>query len=142
MQVRIARRLSRRPGWGAIYGGLVIVGLVTVRFLHPLLRLAPPCTFYALTGLPCPSCGATRSAVFLAEGHWLDSLRVNPLFFGAYVALLLWAFAALSLAVSNRELRVTMSKWEKRALRIAAAVVVIANWLYLVLSHAVEHYSL
>ncbi len=142
MHVQITRRISGRPNWGAIYGTLVIVGLVAARFLRPLLRLAPPCTFHVLTGLPCPSCGATRSAVFLAEGRLIDSVRVNPLFFGGYVALLFWASAALCLTVSKRELLVTCTKGEKRALRIGAAGVVIANWLYLILSHAIEHYSL
>jgi hypothetical protein len=38
----------------------------------------PPCTFYWVTGLPCPSCGMTTSFSHLAHGSISDSLRANP----------------------------------------------------------------
>jgi hypothetical protein len=37
----------------------------------------PPCTFYATTGLPCPSCGMTTSFALLMHGDVLNSLRAN-----------------------------------------------------------------
>jgi hypothetical protein len=37
----------------------------------------PPCTFYYLTGLPCPSCGMTTSFALLVRGDVLHSLRAN-----------------------------------------------------------------
>jgi hypothetical protein len=37
----------------------------------------PPCTFYALTGLPCPSCGMTTSFALLVRGDVANSFRAN-----------------------------------------------------------------
>jgi hypothetical protein len=37
----------------------------------------PPCTFYASTGLPCPSCGMTTSFSLLMHGDVANSLRAN-----------------------------------------------------------------
>lgn len=37
----------------------------------------PPCTFYSVTGLPCPSCGMTTSFALLVRGDVWGSLRAN-----------------------------------------------------------------
>ena len=37
------------------------------------------CLFYKITKIPCPSCGATRSAMALLQGNWRDALYYNPL---------------------------------------------------------------
>ncbi|MCR4439653.1 MAG: DUF2752 domain-containing protein [bacterium] len=142
MRVHIEERRPRQPYLGLIYGGLVIAGLMALRLLRPLLQLASPCAFHSLTGVPCPSCGATRGAVFLANGRIADSLRVNPLFFVLYVALIFWGLGAMGLMLSRRSITVTLSKWEKRLLRIGLVCGIIANWLYLILSHATEHFSM
>ncbi|HEX4143155.1 MAG TPA: DUF2752 domain-containing protein [Pirellulales bacterium] len=39
----------------------------------------PPSLFWAVTGLPCPTTGGTRSLICLAHGDWAASLRWNPL---------------------------------------------------------------
>jgi hypothetical protein len=55
----------------------------------------PPCNFYSLTGLPCPSCGFTTSFSLLAHLDPLNSLRANSV--GALLAgfcfmVMPWAF--------------------------------------------------
>src|SRR4051812_33369576 len=37
----------------------------------------PPCTFYRVTGLPCPSCGMTTSFALLVRGDVANSARAN-----------------------------------------------------------------
>jgi hypothetical protein len=37
------------------------------------------CLFKNLTGMPCPSCGITRSIIQLYHGHFTESLLINPL---------------------------------------------------------------
>ncbi|MBC7186399.1 MAG: DUF2752 domain-containing protein [Calditrichaeota bacterium] len=142
MHVRIEKGRPRQAYLGLIYGGLVVAALTALRLLRPLLQLAPPCAFHSLTGVPCPSCGATRSAVFLAEGRIADSLRVNPLFFALYVGLILWGLGAMCLMVSRRNIVVALSRGEKRVLRIGVICGMFANWLYLIISHATEHFPL
>jgi hypothetical protein len=43
---------------------------------HTQLGL-PPCTFYQLTGIPCPSCGMSTSFALLVRANPLDSMRAN-----------------------------------------------------------------
>lgn len=37
------------------------------------------CLFKEVTGLPCPSCGTTRSLIALIHGHLQKALFINPL---------------------------------------------------------------
>lgn len=37
----------------------------------------PPCSFYALTGMPCPSCGFTTAFSLVAHGDLTGAMRVN-----------------------------------------------------------------
>jgi hypothetical protein len=59
----------------------------------------PPCTFYAVTGLPCPSCGMTTSFALLVRGDVGNSLRANAVgtllaLFG--LALIPWSLASVA----------------------------------------------
>lgn len=61
--------------------------------VHRQLGL-PPCTFYSLTGLPCPSCGMTTSFALLARGDLKGSLGANAagtVLAGFLIVLVPWA---------------------------------------------------
>jgi hypothetical protein len=54
----------------------------------------PACTFYTLTGLPCPSCGMTTSFALLMHGDLANSLRANAVGTGLalfWLALIPWS---------------------------------------------------
>lgn len=55
--------------------------MLAVGAVWPLLPVHPPstCPLLTLTGIPCPLCGMTRAVVAAEHGHWLASLRFNPL---------------------------------------------------------------
>jgi len=93
----------------------------------------PPCLFRQFLGWPCPTCGATRATLALAQGRWLAALQWNPLIILAYAAILIGAVTMISFAVMNRRLRsaqidavLTNSRWW-----LVGAVA--ANWIYLLL---------
>lgn len=48
-----------------------------------LLRL--PCPFFALTGLPCATCGMTRAWSAVFHGNLSDAFSFHPLFWAAPV---------------------------------------------------------
>jgi hypothetical protein len=60
----------------------------------------PPCTFYDLTGKPCPSCGMTTSFSLLMHGDVLNSLRANGV--GTLLALVLLVLIPWNLVCAAR----------------------------------------
>jgi hypothetical protein len=127
---------------GALIG--IALGLVTVfgiaAWLNPYdeqgrarrsethLQLGlPPCTFRALTGVPCPSCGMTTSFALLMHGDLENSLRANAV--GTLLALFGLAVIPWSLA----------SVWCKRPLGIVslehATIWIVVIFVVLLLTH-------
>jgi hypothetical protein len=94
-------------GWfraGIVVAAALLIAVFTIAFwlnpyeedgrarrqeTHRQLGL-PPCTFKALTDLPCPSCGMTTSFALLVRGDLMNSLRANAV--GTLLAVL-WAAA-------------------------------------------------
>lgn len=93
----------------------------------------PRCTFLAVTGLPCFTCGATRSSLAFLYGDFAGAWQLNPLIFAALCALAVFdLYAAAVLITRSPRLRIGFAY--ARAGRIAAAGAVIAagaNWIYL-----------
>ena len=85
--------------------------LLAASCLLPPLRPLPldACPLHRMTGIPCLTCGLTRSVCLFARGDWSASLRMHPagwLAFIVLVAALPWlaaeAAADRSLAVRAR----------------------------------------
>ena len=71
------------------------------------------CWFHAVTGLPCPGCGLTRSLASLSHGHLGDAFRYHP--FGLVLYALFVGLTAAGLAGEARRAR--LRAWlEQRAL--------------------------
>lgn len=76
-------------------------------------RFGAGCTIQELTGMPCPSCGMTRSWVHLSRFEILTSLRYNA----AGSVLLLWlAFGGILGAVR-------LARRDERAIRLPYNIV-------------------
>lgn len=90
-----------------------------------------PCLWKNFTGLPCPTCGATRSMVCLARGDWAAAVAMNP---AAVTALCVaCALVGYSLAVVLLRLEPLRPAWVTVP-RIRWLVVgcLVANWAYLI----------
>jgi hypothetical protein len=96
----------------------------------------PKCWFRQLTGLPCPTCGATRCAMALSHGNLAGAWHQNPLMFFCYaVTALIDLYAAGVLIFQLRRLRVAgMPAKIKHRLVVALFVGVGVNWIYLLLN--------
>jgi len=93
----------------------------------------PKCWFRHLTGLPCPTCGATRSLMMLVQGHLDGAIARNPLLFFGYLGTLVFGlYCALVLLFRLPRLRLaglpTKIKYRLCVLIVAAAAM---NWIYL-----------
>lgn len=128
------RRTEGQIEFGVIYGGIALFALFAGRFL-PVLALAPDCAFHALTGFSCPTCGATRSIVYLSHGAFVSAFTMNPLVAACIVAATLFLFYCLfTLAFNIPRVGVALSSNEKDRLRLTAVLLVALNWLYLIIT--------
>lgn len=93
----------------------------------------PICLFHALTGHPCVTCGATRSAVEFFHGHFLNAWMWNPLAFLFYCALSIFdAYAFVVLVTRAPRLRIArLSRSEKKFIRVSVISLLALNWSYL-----------
>jgi hypothetical protein len=93
----------------------------------------PRCWIRQLTGVPCPTCGATRSLLALLRCDLPAALRFNPLFTVGCVALTIWVAAMVVDSLFGCRFIDRVSHAGKRwpLGRIAIALVAL-NWLYLV----------
>lgn len=78
---------------GAILFFLIII-LAPLYYLDIFIpsKYLPPCFFHAVTGLSCPGCGSTRAVTALFNGHFIESLKFNPIiiyFFIIYIPFML-----------------------------------------------------
>ena len=118
--------------WAAVtLGAAAVAAKLMVAWNLPLFQ----CWLHKLTGIPCPSCGCTRSLLAWWEGDLEKAFRFNPLFFVACLAVFLWLAAWVVEVVSGWNflagLRLPLSRplvW-----KIGLALVAL-NWLYLCLT--------
>jgi hypothetical protein len=97
----------------------------------------PRCPFFAVTGLPCLTCGATRSAIAFLHGDFLSAWRWNPLAAFAFCGVIVFDLYA-AIVLVGRLPRLRMVDWtatEKNAVRIAAISLLALNWIYLLAHH-------
>ena len=96
----------------------------------------PICMFHLLTGHPCLTCGATRSAIACVHAEFFTALRWNPLAFVFYCGIALFdAYAIAVLLTRSRRLRPWLSESEKRVFRAISITLLLGNWCYL-LAHS------
>lgn len=117
-----------------IWGGLAVATAVLTPvwvWVAPFLR---PCLFRRVTGVPCPSCGATRGVLALFDGRPVDALGHNPL-----MVLLVIAFGvggilapvwARTVGVLP-EIRHPLPGW----IRLGIVAVIIVNWVWVIAVH-------
>lgn len=135
----VRQQASRLQGW--VRGILVMLAVVLVGIFaiaatlnpykdgrvwyeqtHTQLGL-PPCTFKALTTMPCPSCGMTSSFALLVRGDIWNSLQANAVGTGLAVFCLL--FIPWSIASSFCGRLVGICSPEKWAVRLVAVFVIL-----------------
>lgn len=78
----------------------------------PFDRLPSTCMFYHVSGLPCPSCGMTRSVISLARLDLQNSLAFNPLgTLFVVVCGMIWGTAVYQIATGRRT---RLDMWARR----------------------------
>jgi hypothetical protein len=98
------------------------------------LRLPwPHCTFLAITGHPCMTCGMTRAAIAFFHLDFWSAWKWNPLFFAGLCGLSIFdAYAFAVLVTRAPRLRIAQfTPAEKNFVRLATIILLLSNWIYL-----------
>ena len=98
--------------------------------LHPSSH-GPACLMRALTGIPCPGCGMTRSLTSIWHGHFLISFRYHPLGMLLFVICVCCLLLCASDHVFPRLNRYTdrvRTQFMKNATLVTIAVTMVTVW--------------
>jgi len=112
------------------FGILAVFGLAIVRFKPDLVLHLAHCPLRDMTGVPCPTCGGTHTAVALAHGRLADAFAANPLVAVGLVVFGIWLLTGVLTTVApglRRDLVLTSS--EKRTARILAVLIILGAWI-------------
>jgi hypothetical protein len=133
MRLYLNKKTPDRIEFGIIYGGIALLILGAGRFL-PILSLAPHCVFRGLTGIACPTCGATRAIMHLSQGNILSAFAMNPLTTLCLISAVAWFFTSLAGAAFDLpRIGVILTDTEKHIVRAGAAILLLVQWVYLVI---------
>jgi hypothetical protein len=134
MRMILKKRTRGQIEFGIIYGGIALFAVLVGRFV-PVLSFAPSCVFKGLTGVPCPTCGATRSVVHLAHGELSASISLNPLVpLCLVIAAVAFMYSLITLIFGIPRIGIILSDREKDIVRSGMVALVLANWCYLIFS--------
>jgi hypothetical protein len=132
MQFQFRKREPSQIEFTLIYGGLAILLLAAARVI-PIADMAPNCVFKSLTGVPCPTCGSTRSVAFLAHGHLLAAFCMNPVTAAVVIAVLAaFLYRLITVVFDLPGMNIDLSNLEKNLVRVIAVLVLLLNWIYLI----------
>src|SRR5438105_3419877 len=112
----------------------VSLGSLAFAALWFALRLPwPHCLFLTITGHPCVTCGATRSAIAFFHFDFWSAWKWNPLVFLFLSGLSIFdAYAFAVLVIRAPRVRIVqLAPAEKMFVRVAAIIVLFSNWIYL-----------
>lgn len=93
------------------------------------------CLVKLVTGIPCPSCGSTRSVLSLVQGHVREAFFWNPV---GIILVLIMAVAPVWLGYDLLLKKDTLYRFygnmeillRKKAVAIPAIALVLANWAW------------
>ena len=117
---------------GAVFGVIGTLAGAAVALLGLDRLPITVCMFKALTGLPCPTCGTTRTLGRLAHGDLAGALTMSPLATLAAFLIAAWAIADAVLWLRGSALSLQVGPRVANALRWAAGLAFLANWFYLI----------
>lgn len=134
--------------YGIIYGGITIFLLISALIINKISLISALlqnysaqtfifnpliCTFKKITGLPCLTCGATRSFSYLAHLRFKDAFLMNPLILLLVTGLLFYGLLSVtSFASGKKELKVSVPAELKRIMFILIIGGTAINWVYLI----------
>lgn len=124
-----------------VYGTIWLIAIAGIAWLLLVPEFpVHTCIFKQATGLPCPSCGSTRSVQALLHGHWLQIFRYNPL--GIITFIMVMAGAIWSVADvfrGSQSLYLNIQQWlafiRQPLVAWCLVLILLANWAWNIAKH-------
>lgn len=116
--------------WAAAVASALVLRPVWIA-MAPHLRT---CTFRKLAGIPCPTCGTTRSAQAMLDLDLASAYLVNPLAAFVGSTFVVGGAAALVWLLFRWPMPSIGFRWN-RHWTIAAVGIIAINWIYLIATH-------
>jgi hypothetical protein len=133
MQLFLKKRAPDQIEFGIIYGGIALA-VLGAGWLPSLLSFMPDCVFKGLTGIPCLTCGSTRSVVHLSHGHLLSAFTLNPLTTLSLIsAVLFFIYGLMSAACDLPRISFLFTDKEKNIMRAGVVMLLLVQWVYLII---------
>jgi hypothetical protein len=133
MQLFLKKRVPDQIEFGIIYGGIALV-ILGAGWLQSVLLFVPDCVFKGLTGIPCLTCGSTRSVVHLSHGNILSAFTMNPLTTLCLMsAVLYFIYSLVSAAFHLPRISFLFTDTEKNIMRAAVVILLLVQWAYLII---------
>jgi len=143
--------ITVKPFYGIIYGSIILT-LLAIMLIVPeqlvfhsnspttkLPILQKPislnifnCAFKKITGIPCVTCGGTRSTFYLSHLKFKQSLLMNPMIFLGFIGLLIWGIISLTSIAFYKSKPITLTLPRKGLLVILVIGTILINWAYLI----------
>jgi hypothetical protein len=123
-----------------LYGLLATISAAGYGWIYYSLKSAVEsdmhaCLFKKVAGIPCPSCGSTRSVISLMQGDIVQAVLWNPMGLILLISMaLIPLWIAYDLFNKKRTLFVAYRKAElffsRKRFAIPALVLLLANWMW------------
>jgi len=111
----------------ALWSFVAVAVLAAVPLASLWAPQLPACAFRAVTGVACPSCGATRAVEVLADGDLLTAFSLNPL---VVTGLLAFVTGGLFAPIWNRRVGRLPDLRGIVSIRVGLAAALLSNWVY------------
>ena len=118
---------------GYFFSASVLMILAVTKMIFPLLEGTNLCPLRSYAGIPCLSCGATRSAVLIGEFELFEALKMNPLFTLLVIAGVLWGLFSLLMTLLNIDGKFVGPEISREKIRYIILSLLVSNWIYLLM---------
>lgn len=103
--------------------------LIGILIVNDLFHLSCPLRW--ATGIPCPGCGGTRTALFLMRGNIWEALWTNPL---SFLLIIFFAISGVWILIdivrnSDTYTKIYSRPWNKKAV-VLVVILLAANWVW------------
>jgi hypothetical protein len=121
-----------------LFISLVTAGYIWLVYSFKTVRDKPTlegCFIKQISGVPCPSCGTTRSVIAITKGNYLAALNINPLgYLVITIMLIVPVWICVDLLLKKQTLLTYYKKAEqflkKPPVAIVFILLLIVNWIW------------